>query len=124
MANFSFAKPCIYNGSCFKLNNQHNQSAEIVCHSKYNGFFPVEAAGNSDGSTQFDISLNDGMGSPEPGQLQCEINFPGNEASHSFSFHNPFWGPTMEFTLLSARKMTIVAYDKWGSNQKYFDFSW
>lgn len=124
MANLSFAKPCIYNGSCFKLNNQHNQSVKIACHNKYPSNYLVEAAGNSEGSTQFDISLNDGMGHPEPEELHCEINFPGDEPSHSFSFYNPFWGPTIEFTLLSSRKMTIVAYDKWSSDQKHFDFSW
>ncbi|NSL18801.1 hypothetical protein HRQ65_10435 [Tatlockia micdadei] len=124
IASSGFAKPCVYNWSCFKLNNQSDQAARIICHKNNIGNFPVEAAGHSEGSTQFDISLNDGMGYPDPDQLNCEINFAGNEPNHSFSFYNPFWGPLIEFTLLSNNKMTVVAYDKWGSGQRRYDFNW
>jgi len=124
VTSVSFAKPCIYNGSCFKLNNQYNQSAKIVCYSKLSGRFLVEAQGNSEGSIQFDISLNDGMGYPEPDKLRCDISFTTNGTKHSFDFDNPFWGPTIEFTVLSNRKISLVAYDKWSSEQKRVDFHW
>ncbi len=118
-----FAQPCVYNWSCFKLLNQYDKACSIVCHNALNGSFEVEAAGGSRGSTQFDISLSDGLGYPTPEQLYCEINFADGEKSHRFNFYNPFWGPSIEFKVLSASELSIDVSNRWPPlGQRHYEF--
>lgn len=121
--NVSFAKPCVQNiGSCFKLNNQSPEPTQILCRNIYNSPFDVEAGPQSNGSTQFDSSLSDGLGYPDPSQMTCKITI--GSKGRDFQFYNNFWGPTIEFTLVSDNHLKMISFDKWGSSPKSFEFRW
>ncbi|KTC88784.1 hypothetical protein OQJ18_02840 [Fluoribacter dumoffii] len=115
----SFAKPCIStHRSCLKLKNQNSQSAKIEC----NWLSEVTSAGNSQGSTQLDLSYGDGLGAPEPRQLSCKLTI--GETKQSFEFHNPYWGSLIEFNLISQKKLDVHVTDGWSSRETRYSFSW
>lgn len=119
-----FANPCLNRGSCFKFDNQHNHPVKIICHDNTSGTMQVIAAEHSQGLTQFDISLNDGLGYPGQDKLDCVISFANSERDYYFSFYNPFWGPIVSFYLRPGYQLNVQAFDKWGSQQINYDFNW
>lgn len=118
----SFAsRPCntTINRSCFKLINQASQAAEIKC-----GSFPkVSALANASGSTQLSLAWGDGLGAPDPRQLNCKVSYT-NGTSKSFAFYNSYWGSNIDFTLSSTNHLNIHIADGWSTRTSDFSINW
>ncbi|MBL7479706.1 hypothetical protein [Legionella bononiensis] len=118
-ATMSVADPCYrIHRSCLILKNQYEQPANISC----NWLEGVSAPGGSEGSTQLDLSYGDGMGSPEPRRLYCSIR--AGNLIRDFNFDNYYWGPLIEFKLLSEKQLDVTIKDVWGSQQTNYSFKW
>ncbi|KTC83231.1 hypothetical protein [Legionella cincinnatiensis] len=118
IASMGFAKPCSHYRSCLILKNQHPQFAMIKC----NGLSAVTSEGNTEGSTQLDLSYGDGLGAPEPRALYC--SFITAQTQHDFNFYNPYWGSRIEFNLISEKQLDVRVIDGWGSRDTKYKFKW
>ena len=119
IAGASFAKPCTFKThSCLVLKNQHAQFAKIDC----NWLEGVSASANSQASTQLDLGYGDGLGSPEPRTLSCQLTL--GELNRNFNFNNPYWGPVIEFDLISEKELEVQVIDGWSSQRKSYIFKW
>ncbi|MDI1352384.1 MAG: hypothetical protein PSV35_06390 [bacterium] len=119
IAEVSIAKPCFMDQrSCMELKNNTPSSVQIDC----NGYEEITAAGYSKDSTQLDLGSNDGMGSPSPWTLQCTLI--SGQIKRSFTFYNPYWGPLIEFNLLSEDHLKLRINNRWGSNETFYTFTW
>ncbi|HAT1597064.1 TPA: hypothetical protein I8Y58_002302 [Legionella pneumophila] len=115
---FGFAKPCTFHRSCLELNNNTSMIAQINC----NWLEGVSASGNSRGSTQLNLAYGDGLGAPEPRQVNCILSKGGS--NYNFNFYNPYWGARIEFNLKSEKSLEVLVADGWSSQKIPYAFNW